>query len=110
MVAFVVGNGNYMNKPKLKNAVPDAKAIVDVLEKRNVEIYSAYDCDIEELKEKFALFATAVRPGDAAFMYFACHAAIFNNYLRLMAISTSSTHNIETDSLDLEKLVVWSAT
>ena len=110
MVAFVVGNGNYEHIPKLKNAVPDAKAIVDVLEKRNVEIYSAYDCDIEDLKEKFALFAAAVRAGDAVFMYFACHAEIFDNCLRLKAISKSSTRDIEADSLNLEELVAWSAT
>ena len=110
MVAFVVGIGNYKIIPKLKNPVPDAKSIVDVLKKRNAEIYSAYDCDIEDLKEKFALFAAAVRPGDAVFMYIACHAEIFENCLRLMAISNSSTRDIKEDSLDLEALVAWSAT
>ena len=108
----MVGIGNYKNKrvPKLNNAVPDAKSIVDVLKKRNAEIYSVYDCDIEDLKEKFALFAAAIRPGDAAFMYFACHAEIFDNSLRLMALSNSSTRDIKEDSLDLEALVAWSVT
>merc|ERR1712019_64064 len=38
-------------------------------------------------------------------MYFACHAAIVKNSLRLMATSNSSAHDIEADSLDKEKLV-----
>ena len=110
MVAFVVGIGNYKILQKLNNPVPDAKKIVNFLETKNVEIYSVYDCDIQDFKEKFALFAAAVRPGDAVFMYIACHAEIFENCLRLMAISNSSTRDIKEDSLNLEKLVAWSAT
>jgi len=110
MVAFVVGIGNYNILEKLNNPVPDAKKIVKVLEEKNVEIYSAYDCDIQEFTIKFALFLAAVRPGDAVFMYIACHAEIFENNLRLMAISNSSTRDIKEDSLALEALVAWSAT
>merc|ERR1712048_387016 len=100
--------GNYNVLDKLNNPVPDAKKIVSVLKEKNVEIYDAYDCDIEDLKEKFALFVAAIRPGDAAFMYFACHAEIYDNSLRLMAISKSSTApDILADSLDLTKLLSW---
>ena len=110
MVAFVVGIGNYKILQKLNNPVPDAKKTANFLETKNVEIYSAYDCDIQDFKEKFALFAAAVRPGDAVFMFIACHAEIFENCLRLMAISNSSTRDIKEDSLDLDALVSWSAT
>ena len=110
MVAFVAGIGNYNILGKLRNPVPDAKKMAKFLKTKNVEIYSAYDCGIEDLKEKFALFVAAVRPGDAVFMYFACHAAIFDNSLRLMAISNSKTHDIKADSLSKEQLVAWSAT
>ena len=110
MVAFVVGIGNYNILDKLNNPVPDAKKIVSVLEEKNVEIYDTYDCDIQEFKEKFALFAAAVRPGDAVFMHIACHAEIFENGLRLKAISNSSTRDIKEDSLELEEMIAWSAT
>ena len=112
MVAFVVGIGNYnpVLLRKLNNPVPDAKKIVEFLETKNVEIYDAYDCDIQEFKEKFALFAAAVRPGDAAFMYIACHAEILDKSPRLMAISNSSTRDIKEDSMDLEEMIAWSAT
>ena len=107
MVAFVVGIGNYKILQKLNNPVPDAKKITEFLETKNVEIYSAYDCDIQDFKEKFALFVAAVRAGDAVFMYIACHAEIFDNCLRLMAISNSSSRDIKEDSLDLDELVAW---
>ena len=60
MVAFVVGIGNYKILTKLNNPVHDAKKIENFLETKNVEIYSAYDCDIDDLTEKFALFVEAV--------------------------------------------------
>ena len=105
----MVGIGKYKILKPLNNPRSDAEKIEEFLKTKNVEIYSAYDCGIEDLKEKFALFAAAVRPGDTAFMYFACHAAIVKNSLRLMTISNSSTHDTEADSLDKEKLVAWSA-
>ena len=115
MVAFVVGIGDY-NKPiqKLAKPVKDAKAIRDVLKDQNVEVYFANDCDIDEFEESFGLFLAAVRPGDAAFLFYAGHAVMLKNSLRLIAVSNSSasteetkssTTDIESNSLNLDVLI-----
>ena len=107
LVAFVVGNGDYNLHPKLKNPVADATAIKNRLEEQNAEVFFASDCGIDELKETFGLFLAAVRPGDAVFLFFACHATMLDNSLRLLAISDSSKKkiNIEADSLNLDTVV-----
>ena len=115
IVAFVVGMGNY-KKPfdKLTKPAKDAKAIRDVLKDQNAEVYFANDCDIDEFWELFGLFLAAVRPGDAAFLFYAGHAVMLKNSLRLMAVSNysvstdkanPSTPDIESNSLNLDTLV-----
>ena len=91
MVAFVVGIGNY-NDPiqKLTKPVKDAKAIRDVLKDQNTEVYCANDCNIDEFEESFGLFVAAIRPRDAAFLFYAGHAVMLNHSLRLITISNSS--------------------
>ena len=109
MVAFVVGIGNYEHHQKLPKPVTDAEAIRDVLKEQNAEVYFAENCGVDEFEETFALFLAAVRPGDAAFLFFAGHAVILDSCLRLMAISTSPKPNIDADSLNLDKLMARSA-
>ena len=111
MVAFVVGIADYKLYPKLKNPINDAMAIRDVLKNQNAEVYYAEDCGIDEFEETFGLFVAAVRPGDAAFLFFAGHAVMLNNYLRLMAIAnslTSAKSDIEANSLNLDQLIARS--
>ena len=105
MVAFVAGNGNYKVRKRLKNQVSDAKAVQRLLEAQNVEVHSAFDCDIKELEQKFTLFAASLRPGDAAFLYYAGHGTMFNNSVRLLAISDSAKPDIENDALNLDVLI-----
>ena len=105
MVAFVVGIGNYKVNRKLQNPVSDADAIQQLLEAQNVEVFNARDCDINELEEQFALFLTSLRPGDAAFLFFAGHGTTFRNSVRLMAISNSAKPDVEKDALNLDVLI-----
>ena len=105
MVAFVVGIGNYKVIRKLKNPVSDADAIQQLLEAQNVEVVSARDCDIDELKEKFEFFLTTIQPGDAVFLFFAGHGVTFKNSVRLMAVSNSPKPDIEKDTLNLDVLI-----
>lgn len=105
MVAFVAGMRNYKGPRRLKNPVSDAQAVQILLEAQHVEVHSAFDCDIKELQQKFDLFAASLRPGDAAFLYFAGHGTTFNNSVRLMAISDSAKPDIEKDALNLDVLI-----
>lgn len=110
MVAFVAGIENYKHRQKLKNPVRDAKAITQLLEAQNVEVFPAYDCGIDELKLQFDLFEAALRPGDTAFLFFACHAEMFENVLRLIAISNSDKSDLTADALNLSVLLARLAT
>ena len=113
IVAFVVGHAHYKHYPRLKNPINDAMAIRDVLKNQNAEVYYAEDCEIDEFEETFGLFLAAVRPRDAVFLYFAGHAVMLKNDLRLMAISNSSTSarpDIEANSLKLDLLIARSIT
>jgi len=105
MVAFVVGIGDYKHYSKLRNPVSDAEAVRDRLQDQNAEVFFARDCGIKALEEEFALFVAAVRPGDTAFLFFACHGVVLNNSLRLIAISNSSTPDIEKESMNLDMLL-----
>ena len=105
MVAFVIGNANYKGRRRLKNPLSDAKAVQLLLEAQHVEVHSAFDCDIKQLEQKFALFEASLRPGDAAFLFYAGHGTTFNNSVRLMAISDSAKPDIEKDALNLDVLI-----
>ena len=105
MIAFVVGNGNYKVHRGLKNPVPDAEAIRRVLESRNVEVYYVNDCNSEEFWHQFGLFTAAIRPGDAAFFYFAGHGVTYQNSVRLMTISNSAKADINKDSVNFDVLL-----
>ena len=108
IIAFVVGIAKYEVYQELKNPVRDSKAITDLLEAQNVEVFYVSDCGVKEFEEKFTSFEAAIKPGDTAFLYFAGHAVEFENSLRLIAKSNSSTKNIEADSLNLDKLLARS--
>ena len=97
--------GDYKGDKKLNNPVPDAKAMKGFLEERNVEVFFAHDCGIKQLKDTFRVFGASLRPGDAAFLYFAGYATRFKNILRLLAISDSMKHDLETEALNLDFLL-----
>ena len=104
-IAFVAGIGNYSNYKELKNPVRDSQAIKRLLETQNVKVYYVSDCTVEDFQQKFNSFEAAIKPGDTAFLYYAGHAAQYKNSLRLIAKSTSSTQDLEADSLNLDKLI-----
>ena len=101
MIAFVAGIGN-------DNAYRDSIAIKDLLEAQNAEVFHVSDCTIKEFKEKFNAFEAAIQPGDTAFVYFAGHAVKYENSLRLIAKSNSSTQDIEADSMNLDQMIARS--
>ena len=105
MVAFVVGIGNYKVNKRFKNPVSDADAIQHLLEAQNVEVFNARDCNINEFREQFDIFLASLRPGDAAFLFFAGHGTEFRNSVRLMAISESAKPDLEKDALNLDVLI-----
>ena len=110
MVAFVVGIGSYNSQRTLKNPVSDATAIKFCLQTQNVDVFDAFDCDINELREQFDSFVAALRPGDAAFLYFAGRGIVVNDSVRLVARSNAAKPDIETDALHLDVLIARSAT
>ena len=105
MVAFVVGIGGYHGQRTLANPVQDATAVSRLLESQNVDVIAALDCDANELGRRFESFEAALRPGDAALLFFAGRGTTINNSVRLVAISDAGKPDIEKDAVNLEVLV-----
>ena len=96
--------GAYLHNP-LKNPVADAKAFGKFLTSQGAQVVCAYDCDIKNLKRKTNEYFDLLQPGDAAFLFYAGHAATFKNTLRLLAISKSKKPDFETEALSAQTLL-----
>jgi len=86
--AFVVGVSKYEYLVKLNNAVNDARAMVEYLQ-RHVEnkedVVYVYDCQSFELHAAFKKFVSLCRPGDFVIIFFAGHGCAFKNHQCLLA-------------------------
>jgi len=85
VVAFVVGINNY-KKNKLKNAVPDAKAVATLLRKTGATVIYAENVTMSEFKKLQKEFLSKLQPGDVGMIYFAGHGCEYNNCPRLITI------------------------
>lgn len=82
-IAVVVGNNEYEEKTRLKNAVNDAKGMSDVFSRLGYETLTVLDGNISELCQLLEDFKTKINDFDASIFYFAGHGFQFNgeNYL-----------------------------
>ena len=82
-VALVVGNGKYVDLPKLNNPTNDAHAIVDVLRDLGFVVTLATDASEETIRRAVRKFADESDQADLAFVFYAGHGAQVDgeNYL-----------------------------
>ena len=92
---------------KLRNAVNDARAIKEALEKQGVKVFYAENCTITDLEALKNKYMNSLQEGEVTFVFFAGHGVEFANANRLIAISEpSATHcNYANESLDLSALL-----
>ena len=95
--ALVIGINDYKNLAPLKNAVNDARAIKEALEKEGVIVFYAENCTITQLNEIVQLYLDSLQAGEVTLVFFAGHGVEYANANRLVAISESDdTDYIET--------------
>ena len=89
---------------ELNNAVNDARAMKDTLEKQNVKVFYVKDCTITELTEVQEKYINYIEPGDAALFFFAGHGCTFKNAPRMMTI-VEDDDRLSKNSLNLYVLL-----
>ena len=91
---------------KLKNAVNDARAIKEALEKEGVIVFYAENCTITQLKEIVQLYLDSLQKGEVTLVFFAGHGVQYANANRLIAIAESNVTDYKRDSLNLLLLLL----
>jgi Caspase domain/PDZ domain len=82
-LALVIGNGGYMNLPKLPNPVNDARAVAEVLGKMGYQTRLLLDTSEQRIRREVRQFASDSAKADVALVFYAGHGAQVsgNNYL-----------------------------
>ena len=99
-VALVIGNGTYVNAPRLANPRNDADDVAAALKRSGFDIISGMDMDKTAMEDAVVRFARATRNADVAVFYYSGHAIQFAglNYLAPVDIKL-------TDEADLRRMV-----
>ena len=92
--------------PKLQNAVNDARAIKEALEKEGVKVFYAENCTIAELNKIVQLYLDSLKAGVVTLVFFAGHGVEYANANRLIAISEFDVTDYQRDSLNLLFLLI----
>jgi len=101
--ALVIGNSNYTSAP-LKNAVNDAEAITEALEKLGFEVFKYTDLDHQSMENAMNEFGKLMdKRGGIGLFYFAGHGVQSNgdNYLIPVKSNIQSEKDIKYKSVNL---------
>ena len=104
--ALVIGINDYKDMGKLRNAVNDARAIKEALEKEGVIVFYAENCTITKLKEVVQLYLDSLNVGEVTLVFFAGHGVEYANANRLVTIPESNVTDYKRDSLNLLSLLL----
>jgi len=101
--AFVIGNSNYRNVPKLPNPRRDAAAISTKLKQIGFEVTTVIDGDQVALDTALASFSKSSRGSDIALFFFAGHGIQINgeNYLLPISVKGSTADAVLRQGLSL---------
>ena len=108
--AFIVGINGYKFRRELKNAVPDARAMRDLLQSQGAEVFYGENLSIKEFRALEKQYEEALQEGDIGFVHFAGHANVYRNHPRLLAIRSNEADKIREHSISLYKLNIRSCT
>jgi hypothetical protein len=105
--ALVIGNDNYDNVARLKNARSDANAMGLALQSVGYKVQVKTDLNHKEMKKVLRQFKMGVEPGDEIVIFFAGHGLQIagSNYLLPTDISAESEEQIKDDAIQLQRLL-----
>ncbi len=106
-VALVIGNGNYAHIKGLDNAVADATAIADALEKVGFKAMLAINTNKEEMFNAVRTFKSRLNSGDEAVFFFAGHGVQLgeSNYLLPIDTASSNVDQVRDGALPLQRVL-----
>ncbi len=102
-VALVIGNGAYLNAPKLDNPTFDARAVADEFRKLGFQVVDGYDLDIAQMREKVSEFSAALPGAKSAVIYYAGHGVSVDeeNYLIPIDIVLRSPTDLDLGAISV---------
>jgi Caspase domain len=107
-VALVIGDGSYLNLPKLVNPENDARAIADLLKKMGFSTRLVLNASEQDLRREVRKFAGESNKADIAVVFYAGHGAQVNgeNYVLPIDIDIPRTESdIQLTGLKVDDLV-----
>jgi Caspase domain len=107
-VALVIGDGGYLNLPKLVNPENDARAIADLLKKMGFSTRLVLNASEQDLRREVRKFAGESNKADIAVVFYAGHGAQVNgeNYVLPVDIDIPRTESdIQLTGLKVDDLV-----
>ncbi len=111
--ALVIGNDNYRSVQPLRNAVADARAMADSLQRAGYQVSLHLDLDEKRFKQALRNFRHEVQGGDEVMFFFAGHGVEIGgaNYLLPVDVRVSSAlderdrDQLREDSIDLKRFM-----
>jgi uncharacterized caspase-like protein len=85
-IALVIGNGAYVNAPRLSNPSHDAEDVAAALKRSDFEVILGTDLSQAGMGDVAIRFARASRAADVAVFYYSGHAMQFNGVNYLMPV------------------------
>ena len=107
-LAIVVGNDNYQNVTKLRNARNDAQSLAKELEAAGFKVTRVLDASREALDEAFSGFLRRVEKGDEVVFFFSGHGSQppqMGPFLLPVDIRVTDERSIQRNGLSLESVV-----
>ena len=107
-LAMVVGNDNYTNVTKLRNARNDAQSLARELEAAGFKVTRVLDANREALDEAFSGFLRRVEKGDEVVFFFSGHGSQppqMGPFLLPVDIRVTDERSIQRNGLSLESVV-----
>ena len=98
-VALVIGNGAYVNAPRLPNPSHDAEDVAAALKRSDFEVILGTDLSQAGMGDAAIRFARASRSADVAVFYYSGHAMQFNGVNYLMPVDAKLE-----DEADLKRM------
>jgi uncharacterized caspase-like protein len=107
-LAIVVGNDNYANVTKLRNAKNDAQSLARELESAGFKVTRVLDASRDTLDEAFGGFLRRVEKGDEVVFFFSGHGSqppLMGPFLLPVDIKVTDERSIQRNGLSLESVV-----
>jgi len=97
-VALVIGNTEYANLPRLKNASNDALAVAQALSDKGFTVFFVRDVNAQELQNSITFVSSRDANAEQIFIYYAGHNEIKNGTTQLLPVDSSAGSGVNTSS------------